>query len=155
MLVGLASLRSPSLLQTLIYLLLILLITFFARLPVIQLVFTSMLALPFVGFFALVIYLAGDSGRAWAILAKSYLSALTVLVCVTITPLPDLISAAAYFKFPPFLLGITQIIYRYLFVLTEQVRTMQIAFQARGGHKRRLAFLASSGMVAVLFSRSY
>jgi cobalt/nickel transport system permease protein len=155
MLIGLALIQSPSFLQAFSYLLFILLIASIARLPVIQIAFTSMLAFPFVGFFSLAIYLTGDASRAWAILTKSYLSALTVLVCVTATPLPDLISAAMFFKFPQFLLGITQIIYRYLFVLAAQVRTMQIAFQARGGRKRRLAILASSGMIAVLFSRSY
>lgn len=114
-----------------------------------------MLTFPFVGFFSLTIYLAGDAGRAWAILVKSYLSALTVLICMAATPLPDLIAAAAFFKFPQFLLGITQIVYRYLFVLAEQVKTMQIAFGARGGRKGQLATLAFSGMVAVLFGRSY
>ena len=86
---------------------------------------------------------------------KSYLSALTVLVGIAVTPLPDFIAAAAFFKFPPFLLGITQIVYRYVFVLAKQVKTMQIAFQARGGRKGRLATLAFSGMVAVLFGQSY
>jgi cobalt/nickel transport system permease protein len=155
MLIGLALLRSPSFLQAFIYLSFVLLIAFVARLPVLQITLTSMLTFPFVGFFSLTIYLTGDASRAWAILAKSYLSALTVLVCMAATPFPDLVSAAIFFKFPQFLLGITQVIYRYLFVLAEQVKTMQTAFQARGGCKRRLAILASSGMVAVLFSRSY
>jgi cobalt/nickel transport system permease protein len=155
MLVGLALLRSPSLLQSASYLFFILLIAFMGRLPVLQIAYTSVLAFPFVGFFSFTIYLAGDAPRAWAILAKSYLSALTVLVCVTATPLPDFISAATFFKFPQFLLGITQVIYRYLFVLAEQVKTMQIAFQARGGRGRRLTALAFSGMLAVLFGKSY
>ena len=155
MLLGLAFLRSPSILQVAVYLLFVLLIASAGRLPVRQILFTSTLAFPFVGFFAAIIYLAGDPGRAWAILSKSYLSALTVLVCMAVTPLPDFVSAAAFFKFPRLLLGITQIVYRYLFVLAEQVKTMQIAFQARGGRKGRWAALASSGMVAVLFGRSY
>lgn len=103
----------------------------------------------------MLIYLTGDANRAWAILAKSYLSALTVLVCIAVTPLPDLISTAAFFKFPQLLLGVTQIIYRHLFVLAEQVKTMQVAFQARGGRGSQLTVLAFSGMIAVLFSRSY
>jgi cobalt/nickel transport system permease protein len=155
MLIGLALLRSPSILQSISYLLFVLLLALVGRLPVVQIAFTSMLAFPFVGFFSLAIYLAGDTGRAWAILTKSYLSALTVLVCMTATPLPDFVSAAAFFKFPQFLLGITQIVYRYVFVLAEQVKTMQIAFQARSGRKGRLEILASSGMIAVLFGRSY
>jgi len=155
MLVGLAVLRSPSYRQVFSYLSFILLIAAVARLPILQIASASILVFPFVGFFSLMIYLTGDAGRAWAILVKSYLSALTVLVCVTVTPFPDLVSAAIFFKFPQLLLQVTQIIYRYLFVLVEQVKTMQIAFQIRGGRKRRLGMLASSGMVAVLFSRSY
>lgn len=155
LLTGLALLRAPSYLQVFSYLLFILLIALFARLSILQIASTSLLVFPFVGFFSLLIYLTGDVSRAWAILAKSYLSALTVLVCMAVTPLPDLIAAATFFKFPQQLLGITQIIYRYLFVLTEQVKTMQIAFQTRGGRGRQLTTLASSGMIAVLFSRSY
>lgn len=155
LLIGLAFLRSPSLLQSTSYLLFILLIASAGRLPVRQILLTSMLAFPFVGFFSLTVYLAGDAPRAWAILVKSYLSALTVLVCITATPLSDFVAAATFFKFPHFLLGITQIVYRYLFVLAEQVKTMQIAFKARGGRAGQLATLASSGMVAVLFGRSY
>ncbi len=155
MLLALAALRHPSLLQVLAYLLFMVLIASTARLPLFHIASTSTLVLPFVCSFCLIVYLAGDHGRAWAILAKSYLSALTVLVCMTTTSFSDLISAALYFKFPSLLLGITQVIYRYLFVLTEQVRTMQVAFQARGGRSRRLAALASAGIIAVLFSRSY
>lgn len=155
MLLGLAFLRSPSVLQSVAYLLFILLLASVGRLPVLRIALTSLLAFPFVGFFCLTIYLAGDAGRSWAILVKSYLSALTVLICMTATPLPDFVAAAAFFKFPRFLLGITQIVYRYLFVLAEQVKIMQIAFEARGGRKGRLAILASSGMFAVLFGRSY
>ena len=112
LLIELALLRSPSLLQAFSYLFFILLIALFARLSVLQVASASLLVLPFVGIFSLLIYLTGDASRAWAILAKSYLSALTVLVCMAVTPLPDLVSAAAFFKFPRLLLGITQIIHR-------------------------------------------
>lgn len=155
LLIGLALLRSPSYLQIFGYLFFILLIALFGRLSVLRIASASLLVFPFVGFFSLLIYLTGDSNRAWAILAKSYLSALTVLVCTAVTPLPNLISAAAFFKLPQLLLGITQIIYRYLFVLAAQAKTMQVAFRARGGRGRQLTVLASSGMIAVLFSRSY
>ena len=155
MLLGLAFLRSPSLLQSVVYLLFILLLALAGRLPVFRIAVVSTLAFPFVGFFSLTIYLAGDAGRAWAILVKSYLSALTVLICMTATPLSDLLAAAAFFKLPRFLLEVTQIVYRYLFVLAKQAETMRIAFGARGGRKGQMAFLASSGMIAVLFGRSY
>lgn len=126
-----------------------------ARLPVVRIVRISLLSVPFVGVFAVIVYLTGDPQRAWAILAKSYLSALSVLVTTCSTPLPRLIAAAHYFHMPELLLEVTQVIYRYFFVISGQAHQMQTSFQARGGKPGMRALRASSGMIAVLFGRSY
>lgn len=115
----------------------------------------SLLVVPFVGLFSLILYFTGENGRAWFILVKSYLSALSVLICISATPLPQLLSAAQFFRVPGFLFEITQLVYRYLFVLSGEAHTMQTAFAARGGRPGGRALRASSGMIAVLFTRSY
>lgn len=126
-----------------------------ARLPLHRIVRISLLSVPFVGVFSIIVYLSGDPQRAWAILAKSYLSALSVLVATCSTPLPRLIGAGHFFRMPELLLEVTQVIYRYFFVISAQAHQMQTSFQARGGKTGLRALRASSGMIAVLFGRSY
>ncbi len=145
----------PSALQLLLPLSGLILITWAARLPVWRILRSSLLVVPFVGLFALIVYLTGDARRAWSILSKSYLSGLSVLILAAATPLPEIAAAARFFRVPALLVEVIQLIYRYLFVLTSEARTMQTAFATRSGHAGATALRASSGMVAVLFSRSY
>lgn len=126
-----------------------------ARLPIKQVVWMSLFSVPIVGLFAVIVYVSGDGRRAWAILTKSYLSAFSVLVVTSSTPLPKLIAAGHYFRMPELLLEVTQVIYRYFFVIGGQALQMQTAFHARGGRPGMRALRASSGMIAVLFGRSY
>ncbi len=133
----------------------LLVVAWAANLPVSRLLRMSLLVLPFVGLFSLIVYLSGDTRRASLILVKSYLSALSVLVTISSTPLPQLLAAARFFRLPALLVEVTQLIYRYIFVLSGEAQMMKTAFLARGGRPGRRALEASSGMVAVLFSRSY
>lgn len=115
----------------------------------------SLIVVPFVGLFALVIYLSGDLARAVLILSKSYLSALAVMACVASTPLPKLVQAARSLYVPAFLVEVTQLIYRYLFVLGSEIQMMRVAFAARAGRPGRRAFQSATGMVAILFGRAF
>ena len=125
------------------------------KLPLWRLLRASLFVLPFVGLFSLIVYVTGDTRRASLILVKSYLSALAVLITVSSTPLPQLLAAARFFRLPALLVEVTQLIYRYIFVLSGEAQAMRTAFLARGGQPGRRAVKASSGMIAVLFSRSY
>jgi cobalt/nickel transport system permease protein len=153
--VVIALIARPSALQLSLSLAALILITWTARLPVWRILRTSLLVVPFVGLFAVIVYLTGDAHRAWSILSKSYLSGLSVLILAASTPLPEIATAAHFFRVPALLVEVIQLIYRYLFVLTSEARTMQTAFATRSGHAGATALRASSGMVAVLFSRSY
>lgn len=153
--VSLALISYPSPLQLAACFLLLFWAAAAARLPIVQIVRISLFSVPIVGLFAIIIYLSGDSRRACAILAKSYLSAFSVLITTSSTPLPQLIAAGRYFRMPALLLEVTQIIYRYFFVISGQAHQMQTAFRSRGGRPGRRALEASSGMIAVLFGKSY
>lgn len=154
-LVSVALLRELSAVQLAVYFIFLICVGSAARLPVLQIVRVSLLAVPFVGLFSLVVYLTGDGQRAWAILGKSYLSAFSVMIAVCTTPLPQLLSAARFFHVPALLVEVTGLIYRYLFVLAGEAQQMKIAFAARAGRPGLRAVQASSGMIGVLFSRSY
>jgi cobalt/nickel transport system permease protein len=131
-----------------------------ARLPLAGALLRASVVLPFSAVFAGVTWLAGDAPRALNLLAKSYLSALAVVLLVGTTPLPQLLSGLESLGVPRFLLMVCQFLYRYLFVISEEAQRMRTAAQARGGTARRwLAqpdrFRAAAGALAVLFARSY
>jgi cobalt/nickel transport system permease protein len=151
----LALISSPSYAQLAIYLAFLLASHYMSGISALHALRGSLLVVPFVGLFALLVLLSGETHRAWVILVKSYLSALTVLTCVSITPVHRLLSAAKFFRFPTLLVEVTQVLYRYLFVLRSESAAMQRSFNSRLGRRGPLHFLASSRMIAILFHRSY
>jgi cobalt/nickel transport system permease protein len=152
---SLALLRTPSFVQLAAAAGALVTATIVAKLPVWRVLRASLVALPFVGLFSIAVYLGGDARRASLILLKSYLSACAALVIVASTPFDQLLRAARYFRVPPLLVEVTQLIYRYIFVLSGEAQVMRTAFLTRGGRPGRRALVASSGMIAVLFQRSY
>jgi len=102
-----------------------------ARLPLGALLVRAAVVLPFSGTFALVSLLAGDSPRAVALLAKSYLSAVAVLILVGSTPLPTILRSLERLRAPRLVVLVVQFLYRYLFVLTEEVLRMKQARDCR------------------------
>jgi cobalt/nickel transport system permease protein len=122
-----------------------------AGLPVQAVLLRAAVVLPFSVTFAGISLLAGDSERAGALVLKSYLSALAVLVVAGSTPLPKLLRALERLRVPRFLVLVVQFLYRYLFVISEQAQHMRLAAQSRGGWR----FRPAAGAVAVLFARSY
>lgn len=152
---SLALLAKPAPHQLAFTLALLVAVSLLARLPTLKLLRRGLLVAPFVGVFSLILLATGDSERAWAILSKTYLSTLAVLVIAATSTLPALLEAARWFRIPGPLVEVTQLIYRYLFLLISQGQQMRTAFSSRGGEAGVRAFEASAGMVAVLFTRSY
>jgi len=115
--------------------------------------------LPFSLTFALISWIAGDTQRAIALAAKSFLSTFAVLLLIGSTPLPDLLRALASLGAPAVLLMVIQFLYRYLFVVVEQAVRMRLAALCRGGSAysggHSSAFQRAAGALSVLFARSY
>ena len=152
---SIALLQNPLPTQLAAALMVLMVVALLSRLPLRPLLMRSFFIVPFVGPFALILFASGDHRRAWAVLSKSYLSASAVLLIVAATPFPKLLSAAKWFRVPTTLVEVTQLIYRYLFVLVSQAQQMRTAFYARNGSVGKRAFLASAGTVAILFGRAY
>jgi len=114
----------------------------------------SLLLLPFVGFFALILALGGDFQRASTVLLKTYLSGLSVVIVAASTSTPELMHAAAALRVPPFLADVIHLIARYLAVLRQEAHSTQVAIAARAGRRGYRALLAASGTVAILFVRA-
>ena len=129
-----------------------------ARLPFAALLGRAAVVLPFSFTFAAICWIAGDHTRAIALLAKTYISAISVVVVAGSTPLPALLKGFGALGAPRVLTSVIQFLYRYLFVISEQAQHMRLAAAARSGLKkadRRKRFEAASGAVGVLFGRSY
>jgi len=131
-----------------------------ARLPLAGALTRACVVLPFTLVFAAIAWLSGDTARGLALLLKSYLSALAVLLVVSTTALPVLLRGLETAGAPRFLLMVAQFLYRYLFVISEEAQHMSKAAQSRGASVRGIAgsgarFRAAAGALAVLFARSY
>ncbi len=129
-----------------------------ARLPLGRVLLRAAAVLPFAIVFALLCWFGGDHARASALLEKTYISALAVLVVAGSTPLPALLEGFANLGAPRMLVSVIQFLYRYLFVVSEQAQHMRIAASCRAGipHRSRLhRFRAAAGALGVLFARSY
>jgi len=127
-----------------------------ARLPVAGALARAAVILPFVAVLAAVLWIGGQGERAWALAAKSYLSALAALLAMATTPLPRLLGGFEKLGAPRFLLEVAQFLYRYLFLLPEEAQRMRQAAAARSMRPGiREGFRAAAGALAVLFARSY
>ena len=130
-----------------------------ARVPVTATLRRAAVVLPFILTFTIICWIAGDAARGVALAVKSYLSCLAVSLIVATTPLPVLLRGLESLGVPRFLLMVSQFVYRYLFVISEEARQMSRAAVARGGSAvgglGRLRFQAAAGALAVLFARSY
>ena len=131
-----------------------------ARVPVLGAVSRAALVLPFAATFAGITWLAGDPARGLSLAVKSYVSALAVLFVISTTPLPALLRGLEAMGAPRFLLEVTQFLYRYLFLISEEAQLMRASAAARNaslqawrGNRER--FRAAGGALAVLFVRSY
>jgi len=131
-----------------------------ARIPLLAALARAALVLPLAAVLAGACWLSGDPARGAAVALKSYLSALAVLTVVATTPLPALLRGLELMRVPLFLLTVTQFLYRYLFVVSEEAQHMSKAAAARGTPVRPMAsvasrFRAAAGALAVLFARSH
>jgi cobalt/nickel transport system permease protein len=128
-----------------------------ARLPLWSILLRAAVVLPISATFAAVSLFSGAPERAAGIPVKSFLSAVSVLLLVATTPLPQILRALESLGAPRLALLVIQFLYRYLFVIFEQAQNMRLAAQCRGGFGggNRPKFKAAAGALAVLFGRSY
>lgn len=148
-----------------------------ARIPLMQALRRSAIALPFVAMAAVSLLFVGggrvlwacpfgwslavtDEGlcRATSIMVRGWLSVLMGGVLVATTPFPDLIQAMRALHIPDVLIMTISFTYRYLFVLADEAMRMQTAREARSAGAGgtvwwRIQVLGR--MIGTLFIRSY
>jgi len=159
-LVALGTAQRSFLLLSLVYFVIVATVIVAARVPLASALRRAAVVLPFTLVFAAISVAAGEPMRAAVLVAKSYLSALAVLLVVSTTPLPDLLRGLERMGAPRYLLMVVQFLYRYLFVISEEAQHMRAAALAKSGSIGRAIFQrsrfgAAAGALGVLFARSY
>jgi cobalt/nickel transport system permease protein len=157
-LVVLATTPSDAGMRTAAYATVVLAAILIARLPIVGVLGRATVVLPFALTFAVVSWIAGDHTRAIALVEKTYLSTIAVLVIAGTTPLPALLEGFKSLGAPRVLVSVIQFLYRYLFVISEQAQHMRLAAACRAGIRktaRRTRWEAAAGALSVLFARSY
>jgi len=101
--------------------------------------------------------------RFFSIVLRSWLSVQMAVLLVAVTPFPDILHALEHLRVPRLLTTIIAFLYRYLFVLTDEVFRLLRAREARSagtqGHKSGGTLLwraqVAGNMAGQMFVRSY
>ena len=92
----------------------------------------------------------------WNILAKAWLSILSLILLTSTTRFSSLLQGLERLRFPGVLVLLLSFMYRYIFILTDEVMRMKQARDSRNfGGKRRRQIKTIGNMIGTLFLRSY
>jgi len=92
----------------------------------------------------------------WNVLIKAYLSIVCSILLINTTDFADLLKAFERLRVPGLLVMIVSFMYRYLFVIEDELERIQTARQSRSFRKNGwLQIRTLANIVGVLFIRSY
>jgi cobalt/nickel transport system permease protein len=92
----------------------------------------------------------------WSVLAKAWLSILGLILLTSTTPMASLLKGLEQLRLPRLMVMILSFMYRYIFVLYDEVQRMKQARDSRNFGGKRLWQIKTIGkMTGTLFIRSY
>ena len=159
-----------------LYLFLVAILIFVSKVPIFYILKRSLVIMPFVVMIAIFIpffregEVAGSynvwlwrvsvtySGLQvlWNILAKAWLSILSLILLTSSTKMTSLLKALEQLRMPRVMVMLLSFMYRYIFVLVDEVMRMKQARDSRNfGGKRLWQIRAIGNMIGTLFIRSY
>ena len=159
-----------------LYLFLITTLLLLSKLPIIYVLKRSLVIMPFVLLIAIFIpffkegEVAGSyniwlwqvsvtySGLQvlWNVLIKAWLSILSLILLTSTTKLANLLKGLEQLRMPRVMVMILSFMYRYIFVLVDEVMRMRQARDSRNFGGKRLWLMRTIGnMIGTLFIRSY
>jgi cobalt/nickel transport system permease protein len=132
---------------------------FISKVPPLYILKRSLLVLPFVVFVAVTApFQSHNPYKDYfaVIFLKSWLSAAALTLLSATTAFPDFLKGMESLKVPKIMITLLSFMYRYVFVLMDEVMRMETARDSRyfGGHYRRQV-KAYAGMIGSLFIRTY
>ena len=131
---------------------------FASKLPIGFIFKKSLVIIPFVLVVSVFNLIGGRQtiGVFSAILAKSALSIIYLILLVATTRFPDLMQAFERLKCPRLIVTILSFMYRYVFVIEDELMTMRLAKESRSfGGPALFHAKAFSNILGSLFIRSY
>lgn len=129
-----------------------------SKVPVTFVLKRVLVILPFLFFIVILVPVirAGTWESAMLTLARSLLSILTLVLFVSTTRFPALLNELRRLKVPSMVIEVLAFLYRYFFVLIDEMEHMRLAVKARSaGSGTRSMIRALSGLLGMLFIRSY
>jgi len=128
-----------------------------SRVPLAYVFKHSLVVIPFVGFVGLsLLFKEGGAVVFYSVLAKSWLSVLAMLTLVSTTRFPALLKGLEWFRVPGLVLMVISFMYRYFFLINDEMMRMQAARDSRGAPSGLVENISSAGsMIGSLFVRSY
>jgi cobalt/nickel transport system permease protein len=138
------------------YLLLLTVLCVAARLPLRYVLRRLSIEIPFLAAAAVLPFVAPDGARlALTVVLKATTGVLSMVVLSSTTPFPLLLRGFERLGAPRLLVVIVAFMWRYLYVIGEEIQRMRIARQARGYQPRWIWQTGAIGQtVAALFIRS-
>jgi len=98
----------------------------------------------------------GTWSMAFRTIGRGVCSILTLLLLVSTTPFPAVLRELRRMHVPAVILQVLAFIYRYFFVLIDEIEHMQLAIKARGaGSSNRRLIRGFSRMLGMLIIRSF
>lgn len=126
-----------------------------SKIPLAVVLKRSLVIVPFILFAALSIHQNGFL-FLFNIMAKSWLSFLCMIMLASTTRFPRLLKGFEYLKVPKVILLIISFLYRYVFVLMDEIMRMRRARDSRSFGGGVLWHIKTAGnMIGVLFIRAY
>jgi len=150
--------RPGSFLAFSFYGLLIAVLILLSRIPLIFILKRSFVVIPFVLLVALFNLFSGREGifLFFNTLIKSYLSLLCIILLVATTRFSELLKAFERLGCPKVITMIMSFMYRYLFVIEDELMKMRQAKESRSvGGSKFFHARALANMLGILFIRSY
>jgi cobalt/nickel transport system permease protein len=129
-----------------------------SRVPVLYILKRSLVIMPFVLLVTVFVPFFKENGLVLlaAILVKAWLSVLSLILLTATTPVPRLLEGLERLRLPRVMVMVLSFMYRYIFVLVDEVMRMRQARDSRSSGGSRLWQVKTIGrMVGTLFIRSY
>ena len=135
-----------------LYFILIAILILLSKIPLGFIFKRSLVVIPFV----LMVAIFNGLTIFWNVLIKSYLSVLSMILLMASTGFPDFLKALEKLKFPRIITMILSFMYRYIFVIEDELMKMKQAKEARSiGASRWFHTKTMANMLGVLFIRAY
>ena len=132
--------------------------TLISKIPIIPTLRRILIILPIVIPVILInsFFMVGGAKNSLVLAMRSFLSIFTLIVLISTTKFRDILRTLSIWHFPKILLMILSFMYRYFFLLTDELEKMIRATKMRWGKRGGLKVIKVYGQIlGILFIKSY